>query len=191
MARYAAFSAAAGCETRYSAVARLDSADSSRSHFDLRELNYLWLGDAGELSVGIGKVFWGVAEFVHLVDIINQTDLVENIDEEELTRLADSLAARFAAGLPPISDEEIRESLAETVATIIDAGYHRLRDLEEIAAAEVAALTKLHGIRDSAGHALADAGLGLQSGNADLVAGAMLRLSLTDVPRSLRRVRRI
>jgi signal transduction histidine kinase/ActR/RegA family two-component response regulator len=65
------------------------------------------------------------------------------------------------------------------VATIIDAGYHRLRDLEEIAAAEVAALTKLHGIRDSAGHALADAGLGLQSGNADLVAGAMLRLSRT------------
>jgi len=63
--------------------ARLDSADSSRSHFDVRELNYLWLGDSWELRVGIGKVFWGVTEFVHLVDIINQTDLVEAFDGEE------------------------------------------------------------------------------------------------------------
>ncbi len=29
------------------------------------------------------KVFWGVTEFVHLIDIINQTDLVENIDGED------------------------------------------------------------------------------------------------------------
>jgi len=27
--------------------------------------------------------FWGVTEFQHLVDIINQTDLVENIDTED------------------------------------------------------------------------------------------------------------
>lgn len=63
--------------------ARLDSVDSERTHFDLRELNYLWLTDSWELRVGIGKVFWGVTEFVHLVDIINQTDLVEDIDEED------------------------------------------------------------------------------------------------------------
>ncbi|UCE35103.1 MAG: hypothetical protein JSV40_04125 [Deltaproteobacteria bacterium] len=63
--------------------ARLDSADSRRSHVDIRELNYLWLGDSWELRVGIGKVFWGVTEFVHLVDIINQTDLVEAFDGEE------------------------------------------------------------------------------------------------------------
>ncbi len=63
--------------------ARLDSADSRRSHFDLRELNYLWLGDSWELRVGVGKVFWGVTEFVHLVDVINQTDLVEDIDGED------------------------------------------------------------------------------------------------------------
>jgi len=63
--------------------ARLDSADSSRSHVDIREFNYLWLGDSWELRVGIGKVFWGVTEFVHLVDIINQTDLVEAFDGEE------------------------------------------------------------------------------------------------------------
>jgi hypothetical protein len=63
--------------------ARIDSADSERSHFDVREFIYLWLGDSWELRFGIGKVFWGVTEFVHLVDIINQTDLVEDIDGED------------------------------------------------------------------------------------------------------------
>lgn len=62
---------------------RFDSADSQRSHFDIRELNYLWLTDNWEMRVGLGKVFWGTTEFVHLVDIINQTDLVEDIDEED------------------------------------------------------------------------------------------------------------
>ncbi|MDH3973100.1 MAG: hypothetical protein OEV42_02365 [Deltaproteobacteria bacterium] len=62
---------------------RLDSADEERSHVDIRELNYLFLSDNYELRIGLGKVFWGATEFVHLVDIINQTDLVENMDEEE------------------------------------------------------------------------------------------------------------
>lgn len=62
---------------------RLDSADAERTHFDIRELNYLWLGESWELRLGVGKVFWGTTEFVHLVDIINQTDLVEGLDEEE------------------------------------------------------------------------------------------------------------
>jgi len=62
---------------------RIDRPDARRSHFDIRELNVLWLGDSWELRAGIGKVFWGVTEFVHLVDIINQTDLVEHIDGED------------------------------------------------------------------------------------------------------------
>lgn len=62
---------------------RLDSADSQRSHFDIRELNYLWPTEDWELRLGVGKVFWGVTEFVHLIDIVNQTDLVENIDGED------------------------------------------------------------------------------------------------------------
>ena len=62
---------------------RVDSADSERTHVDIRELNFLMVGSPWELQVGIGKVFWGVTEFVHLVDIINQTDLVENIDGED------------------------------------------------------------------------------------------------------------
>ncbi len=63
--------------------ARFDSADPERTHFDIRELNYLLLKDTWELRVGIGKVFWGVTEFIHLVDIINQTDMVEDISMEE------------------------------------------------------------------------------------------------------------
>jgi len=62
---------------------RFDSADHERTHFDIRELNYLWPTEDWELRLGIGKVFWGVTEFVHLVDIVNQTDLVENIDGED------------------------------------------------------------------------------------------------------------
>jgi hypothetical protein len=63
--------------------ARFDSADSRRTHYDIRELNYLHLAESWELRVGFAKVFWGTTEFLHLVDIINQTDLVENIDGEE------------------------------------------------------------------------------------------------------------
>jgi hypothetical protein len=67
----------------FSPFLRIDSADSERTHFDLRELNFLFLGDPWELRLGLGKVFWGVTEFVHLVDIINQTDLVEDIRGED------------------------------------------------------------------------------------------------------------
>lgn len=63
--------------------ARLDSADPRRTHYDLRELNYIWSSDSWEMLIGLGKVFWGVTEFVHLVDIINQTDEVEDIDLED------------------------------------------------------------------------------------------------------------
>ncbi|MEN8167459.1 MAG: hypothetical protein ABFR65_08290 [Pseudomonadota bacterium] len=62
---------------------RLDSQDDERSHADIRELLWLKAGDGWELRAGIGKVFWGVTEILHLVDIINQTDLVENPDGEQ------------------------------------------------------------------------------------------------------------
>lgn len=62
---------------------RLDSSDSARSHGDLREANLLYLADNWQLSIGLGRVFWGATEFVHLVDIINQTDQVESLDGEE------------------------------------------------------------------------------------------------------------
>lgn len=66
---------------------RYDRADPRRTHFDMREFSALFFGDtdAGqwELAVGVDKVFWGVAESRHLVDVINQTDLIESADLEE------------------------------------------------------------------------------------------------------------
>lgn len=63
--------------------ARVDSDDEARSHLDLRQFLYSKIYDNAELSIGLGRVFWGVTESQHLVDIINQTDGVENIDGED------------------------------------------------------------------------------------------------------------
>lgn len=62
---------------------RVDSGDQERTHFDIRELTFLLLQEDFELRVGVRKVFWGATEVLHLVDIINQIDLVENIDTED------------------------------------------------------------------------------------------------------------
>ena len=62
---------------------RYDVHDSKRTHGDVREFSWLHAADEWELYVGIGKVFWGVTEVEHLVDIINQTDFVEDIDGED------------------------------------------------------------------------------------------------------------
>ncbi len=62
---------------------RIDENDNKRTHLDIRELTYLKAAEKWELRLGIRKVFWGVTEFQHLVDIINQTDLVENLDTED------------------------------------------------------------------------------------------------------------
>jgi len=67
----------------FTPFARLDNVDTKRSHFDIRELLWTKAADEWELQVGIGKVFWGVTESQHLVDIINQTDFVENTDGED------------------------------------------------------------------------------------------------------------
>jgi hypothetical protein len=62
---------------------RIDQHDDQRTHADIREMLWTHVGSGWESKVGIGKVFWGVTESQHLVDIINQTDLVEQPDGEE------------------------------------------------------------------------------------------------------------
>lgn len=62
---------------------RLDAQDSRRNRSDLREFYLSHVGGRWEAHLGARQVFWGVTEFSHLVDIINQTDLVENIDGED------------------------------------------------------------------------------------------------------------
>ncbi len=62
---------------------RADQYDEQRTHGDIRELSWTSVFEDWELRLGISKVFWGVAETQHLVDIVNQTDLVENVDAED------------------------------------------------------------------------------------------------------------
>ena len=62
---------------------RWDAADEDRSLIDLEEAYWALEADSVELLIGANTVFWGVTESVHLVDIINQTDAVADIDGEE------------------------------------------------------------------------------------------------------------
>lgn len=62
---------------------RIDQNDKERSHADLREFMFHKNAKSWELKAGIGKVFWGVTESQHLVDIINQSDAIESPDGEE------------------------------------------------------------------------------------------------------------
>jgi len=62
---------------------RIDAIDENRTHFDIREFNWLHQNANWSVRAGVGRVFWGVTESRHLVDIINQIDLVENINGEE------------------------------------------------------------------------------------------------------------
>jgi hypothetical protein len=52
--------------------------DSELSHFDLRALNATYVNRDYEVTLGVKRVFWGVTEFKHVVDIINQTDVIED-----------------------------------------------------------------------------------------------------------------
>ena len=62
---------------------REDQYDDQRTHGDIRELSWTGVYEAWEIRAGISKVYWGVTETQHLVDIVNQTDLVENVDGED------------------------------------------------------------------------------------------------------------
>ncbi len=74
--------------------ARYDAADPRRTHADLREAYLLTYGATKggewEFRLGVDRVFWGVTESQHLVDIINQTDLVEHPNKE--TKLGQPMA---------------------------------------------------------------------------------------------------
>ncbi|ATI02392.1 MULTISPECIES: hypothetical protein [Cycloclasticus] len=67
----------------FSSFFRWDEQDPQRTHIDLRELMWIHAERDWEVRLGVGKVFWGVTESQHLVDIINQSDMVENFDGED------------------------------------------------------------------------------------------------------------
>ena len=62
---------------------RIDQNDSQRTRIDVREGYYQYLAPNFDLTIGLAKVFWGVTESVHLVDVINQIDWLEDVDGED------------------------------------------------------------------------------------------------------------
>jgi len=62
---------------------RKDATDDERSLADLQEAYWAREAESFELLLGVNTVFWGVTESVHLVDIVNQTDAVADIDGED------------------------------------------------------------------------------------------------------------
>ncbi len=75
---------ASGDSLRLTAFLRLDEHDDERSHGDIREMKWHKVADRWELTLGVDRIFWGVTETIHLVNIINQQDFVENPDGEDL-----------------------------------------------------------------------------------------------------------
>jgi len=67
----------------FSPFLRWDQQDKERTHADIRQLDFVSSKGDWEFQVGLGKVYWGVAESQHLVDIINQSDAVEGLDGED------------------------------------------------------------------------------------------------------------
>jgi FimV-like protein len=61
---------------------RWDQRDSERNLLDLRQAYWQFAGDGYDIKAGVDIVFWGVTESQHLVDVINQTDLVASVDGE-------------------------------------------------------------------------------------------------------------
>ncbi|MEE2803204.1 MAG: hypothetical protein VYB37_01990 [Pseudomonadota bacterium] len=78
-------------------VGRTGSVDPQQNSVDAREVLFSHLDKNWEFHAGLGQFFWGVTESHHVVDVINQVDLVENIDGEDklgqpvinLTKLTD------------------------------------------------------------------------------------------------------
>ncbi len=68
---------------RFTPFARLDAQDDRRTHWDIRELKLDVTQGDWSFTIGADTLFWGKTEVVHLVDIINQTDAVEDIDDED------------------------------------------------------------------------------------------------------------
>lgn len=60
-----------------------EGVEEGRKHVDIREFGYIFANRHVEWRMGIGRAFWGVTESVHLVDIINQDDALEDIDGED------------------------------------------------------------------------------------------------------------
>jgi hypothetical protein len=62
---------------------RVDTATASRTHVDMREAKYEGRFGALDVTLGVDRRFWGQLEAAHLVDVVNQIDVLEDIDAED------------------------------------------------------------------------------------------------------------
>lgn len=62
---------------------RLDGADDERTYADPREASVAVARGDWEPLGGVSKVFWGMAESRDVTDVINQTDALEDVDDDE------------------------------------------------------------------------------------------------------------
>ncbi|MEO1492673.1 MAG: hypothetical protein AAFV19_11025, partial [Pseudomonadota bacterium] len=68
---------------KFTPFARFDIQDDRRTHADVRELKFDVIDGNWSFTIGADTVFWGKTEVQHLVDVINQTDQVEDLDDED------------------------------------------------------------------------------------------------------------
>lgn len=68
---------------QFTGFGRIDQYDTYSTHADLREFYWQMLFKKWEISVGLKKIFWGVTESNHIVDVINQLDGYEGFDIEQ------------------------------------------------------------------------------------------------------------
>ncbi len=70
-------------QLEFLARARADEHDEERTGAEIQDLAWIHVSGDWEWRTGLRKVFWGVTESRHLVDIINQSDLAESFDGED------------------------------------------------------------------------------------------------------------
>ena len=80
---YAAESAGGVHSLLIEGFARLDQSDGERTYADARDLYYRYTAESYEVRAGLRRVFWGVTESAHLVDVVNQSHFAENLDGED------------------------------------------------------------------------------------------------------------
>lgn len=62
---------------------RVDDRDTTRNLLDIQQLYWRRRWRQAEVLIGVDQVFWGATEALHLVDVVNQTDLAASPDGED------------------------------------------------------------------------------------------------------------
>ena len=65
------------------ANARLDESDTKLNYFDFQKFKYEYYFKDTTIKIGIDKIYWGVNESFKIVDIINQSNIAEDITGTE------------------------------------------------------------------------------------------------------------